>query len=115
MTLRTLAIVGVGLIGGSIALAARARGAAQRVVGVGPNAEALQRAQRQRIIDAWSHDVAEVAAEAQIMVFCTPVDHVIEQVVTAASRCGPEALLTDVGSTKAHIVRGLQERLPCAA
>jgi prephenate dehydrogenase len=115
MTVRTLAIVGVGLMGGSIALAARARGVAQRVVGVGPNPESLERALRRRIVDQWSTDVAEVAADAEVMVFCTPVDQVIEQVVTAAGLCGPEALLMDVGSTKAFIVRGLQKRLPTAA
>jgi prephenate dehydrogenase len=115
MTVRTLAIVGVGLMGGSIALAARARGVAQRVVGVGPSAESLERALHKRIVDQWSTDVAEVAADAEVMVFCTPVDQVIEQVVAAAGRCGPEALLTDVGSTKAFIVRGLQKRLPAAA
>jgi cyclohexadieny/prephenate dehydrogenase len=115
MTVRTLAIVGVGLMGGSIALAARARGVAQRVVGVGPSAASLERALHKRIVDQWSTDVAEVAADAEVMVSCTPVDQVIEQVVAAAGRCGPEALLTDVGSTKAFIVRGLQKRLPAAA
>ena len=112
MTPRTLAIVGVGLIGGSIALAARARGVAQRIVGVGRNPESLERAQQRHIIDAWSTDLGEVAATAQIIVFCTPVDQVIEQVVTAAGRCEPGTLLTDAGSTKAVIVRTLERRLP---
>jgi prephenate dehydrogenase len=112
MTLRTLAIVGVGLIGGSIGLAARARGVAQRIVGVGRNPQTLQRAQQAQIVDDWSTDLGAVAAKAQVMVFCTPVDQIIEQVVTAAGRCEPGTLLTDAGSTKAVIVRTLERRLP---
>jgi len=110
--MRTLAIVGVGLIGGSIALAARARGVVDRIVGVDRDAEALDQARRRCCLDETSADVASAARQAQVMIFCTPVDQVAEQVLAAAPCCPPGTLLMDVGSTKADIVRGLDQGLP---
>src|SRR5262249_41920008 len=46
------------------------------------------------------------------VVFCTPVDHIAEQVLQTAPHCRPGALLTDVGSTKAGIVHAVEGRLP---
>jgi prephenate dehydrogenase len=114
MTFRTLAIVGVGLMGGSIALAARARRVAQHIIGVGPHPESLERARQGGILNEWFAELAPAARQAQAMVFCTPVDHLVEQVVTASTECQPDTLLTDVGSTKAVIVRRLHECLPPA-
>jgi prephenate dehydrogenase len=110
--MRTLAIVGVGLIGGSIALAARARGAADRIVGVDEDLDALDIARRRCSLDDCFEDVAGAARQAQLTIFCTPVDCIVEQTLTAAASCPPGALFTDVGSTKTTIVRALDERLP---
>ena len=110
--MRTLAIVGVGLLGGSIALAARARGVAERIVGVDRDAAALEKARRRCGLDECFTEAAPAVRQADITVFCTPVDEIAEQVVAAASHCGPGSVLTDVGSTKAAIVRGLENRLP---
>jgi len=112
MMLRTLAIVGVGLIGGSIALAARSRRIAKRILGVGPDGDGLDRARQRGVIDDTCADIAAAARQAQAHVVCTPVDHSIEHVLAAAGTAEPGTLLTDVGSTKAVIVRGLEGRLP---
>jgi prephenate dehydrogenase len=112
MRIPTLAIIGVGLLGGSLALAARSRRLAERIVGVGPHAESLSRACQRGLIDESFYDIAPAVGRAQVVVVCTPVDHIIDHVLAAAPACAPGALLTDVGSTKAVIVRGLEGRLP---
>jgi prephenate dehydrogenase len=104
MLFGTLTIVGVGLIGGAIGLAAKKRGLAGRVVGVGRDASKLEHARRLGAIDDVCLSLAEAAASADALVFCTPVDRIAEQVDEAALHCRPETILTDAGSTKASIV-----------
>jgi prephenate dehydrogenase len=112
MRIPTLVILGVGLLGGSLALAARSRRLADRILGVGPHPETLARARQRGLIDEGFSDLTPAAQRAQAIVVCTPVDHIVDQVLAAARACAPGTLLTDVGSTKAFIVRSLQGRLP---
>jgi prephenate dehydrogenase len=111
MKIHTLSVVGVGLLGGSIALAARLRHVAQRIVGVDRNPAVRERALRNGLLDEAPPDLAG-AAGGDVVVFCTPVDCIAEQVLALAPLCRPGVLLTDVGSTKAHIVAALEGRLP---
>jgi prephenate dehydrogenase len=112
MRISTLAIVGVGLIGGSIALAARRHGVAARILGTDRDASALEQALREGMLDeAFSHP-SQTVIDADLVVFCTPVDTIAAQVVEAAAHCRPGTLLTDAGSTKAAIVRDTAGRLP---
>src|SRR5262245_25852033 len=106
MKINTLTIVGVGLLGGSLGLAVRRRGLARRVVGVGHHPETLERARLRGAIDAGTADLGAAVVEAGLVVFCTPVDLIVEQAVAAARYCPAGAVFTDVGSTKAAIVRG---------
>jgi cyclohexadieny/prephenate dehydrogenase len=110
----TVAIVGVGLLGGSIGLAVRERHLARRVIGVGrPNSEPkLRDAVVLGAIDEASTDVAAGVAAANLVIVCTPVDTVAEQVLHIAKSCQPSTLITDVGSTKASIVRAIEGQLP---
>lgn len=108
----TLTIVGVGLIGGSLGLAARQLRLARRVIGVGRQQKSLEAALRLGTIDEATIDMAAGLREAELVVFCTPVDLIVEQIRTAAQHCRPGTLLTDAGSTKTAIVRGLEGRLP---
>lgn len=112
MRIRTLTIVGVGLIGGSIGLAARRRGLAECVLGVGRQVSSLHRARELGAIDDVSTDLAAAVHRADVAVFCTPVDLIAPQVVEAGAGCGPGTLLTDAGSTKAAIVKAVEGRLP---
>jgi prephenate dehydrogenase len=111
MRVSTLGIVGVGLLGGSIALAARRRGVAGRIVGVEDNVNARDHALGRTIIDA-ATDLPGAAAEADLLLFCTPVDRIAVQILAAAPACRPGCLLTDVGSTKSAIVRNVEGHLP---
>jgi prephenate dehydrogenase len=110
--MHTLTIVGVGLIGGSVGLAVRRRGLAQRIVGVGRQRASLDEARALGAIDEGSLDLRAAVKGAQLAVFCTPVDHIAEQVLAAAPACAPGTLLTDAGSTKADIIQRIDGRLP---
>ncbi|MCI0458347.1 MAG: prephenate dehydrogenase/arogenate dehydrogenase family protein [Gemmataceae bacterium] len=112
MRIDTLTIVGVGLIGGSIGLAARRRGVAQHVIGVGRNRDNLERARQLGAIDEWSLDLLAAARRSDFLVCCTPVDQIAAQALAAANVCPAGAVLTDAGSTKAALVREVEAALP---
>jgi prephenate dehydrogenase len=112
MKIKTLTIVGVGLIGGSIGLAARQRGLAAQVLGVGRQQGSLDRARAVGAIDEGSVDLVAAVRRADLAVFCTPVDRIAEQVLAAAPACAAGTLLTDAGSTKGAIVASIEDRLP---
>src|SRR5205807_4821053 len=80
------------------------------IVGVDHPA-ARDQALRLALIDE-ATDLAAAAAAADLIVFCTPVDCLAAQVLAAAPACRPGCLLTDVGSTKAEIVRTADAHLP---
>src|SRR5437870_636638 len=110
MRISTLAIIGVGLIGGSIGLAARRRGVVGRVIGVEVQPDALDCAKDRGAIDVGSADL-QAARDGGLVVFCTPVDCLAGQVLALAPLCRPGTLLTDAGSTKAGIVAALDGKL----
>ncbi len=56
-------------------------------------------------------DLAEGVADAELVVVCTPVGDIVDHVCQVAEHCPPSAIITDVGSTKANIVRQLADRL----
>ena len=112
MRIKILTIVGVGLIGGSLGLAARRRGVAQQVIGYGRQQASLDRALKVGAINKGVLDLREAVRPAELVVFCTPVEQIAEQVSIAAGVCTPGTILTDVGSTKAAIVHCLEGQLP---
>lgn len=105
----TVAIIGVGLIGGSIGLALRSRGLADQIVGIGRRPGRLARARRLGAVTTTSTRIARGVAEAELVVVCTPVERIVEHVQEAAGACPDGAVLTDVGSTKERIVAELEE------
>lgn len=112
MQLDTVAIVGVGLIGGSIGLALRRRGLARQVIGIGHRAESLRVALHRGAVTRTTLDLAEGVADAEWVVVCTPVAHIAGDVRAAAEHCRPGAIITDAGSTKAQIVEQVGSPLP---
>jgi prephenate dehydrogenase len=107
----TVAVVGVGLIGGSIGLAARNRGLARNVVGVGRTERRLRIAKQRGAVTRFTTDLESGVADAQLIVVCTPVAHIVEHVRRVSLACPAEALITDAGSTKGEICRALQSSL----
>jgi prephenate dehydrogenase len=107
-----IAIIGVGLIGGSIGMAAKARGLAKKVIGIGRDPKKLHRAQELAAIDIWTTDLMAGAADADIIFICTPVLAVVPMVKAISLVAKEGAIITDVGSTKAEITRGAEEAVP---
>jgi prephenate dehydrogenase len=108
----TVAIVGVGLIGGSIGLALRERKLAGKIVGIGRRQESLKKAIAAKAVHRTTQDLAEGVRDAEIVVVCTPIESIAQHVYEAAGACPEGALLTDAGSTKASIARRLERVLP---
>ena len=106
--LGTVAVIGVGLIGGSIGMALRARGLADRVVGIGRSATSLGEALRVGAIDDATTDLERGVVGADVVVVCTPVTEVAAGVVRAAAAGSPGILITDAGSTKRTIVEAVE-------
>jgi prephenate dehydrogenase len=107
----TVAIVGVGLIGGSIGLALRRRKLASEVVGIGRSAGSLRVAKQMGAVDKTTTDLARGVGKAELVIICTPVKHIAAHVREAARACPEGSLITDAGSTKAEIVRELDSSL----
>ena len=103
--IQRLAIVGVGLLGGSVAKAVRARGAAREIVGVGRDLDRLRPAMADGVVDGITTDLAEGVAGADLVILGATVlanDALLPKVWAAV----PDgACITDVGSTKRSIVR----------
>src|SRR6266481_3748558 len=96
-----VAIVGVGLIGGSIGMALRERRLAGEVVGIGRNKANLLKARQLGAVDTFTTELAEGVANADLTIVCTPVDTIAEFVQQVSAACRKDALVTDAGSTKA--------------
>jgi prephenate dehydrogenase len=103
-----IAVLGVGLIGGSIGLAARRRLDAE-VVGHGRSPERLQRAVELGAIDRAAGSLAEACVDADLVFCCAPVAALSDQAREALDAAGPETVVTDVGSTKGELVAALGE------
>jgi len=101
----TLAIYGVGLLGGSVGLAAKARRIARRVIGIGRSTERLAEAVKRGAIDETTTQLEKGCAEADWVVLASTVSHIVELLPQVAEVCKSSAIVTDVGSTKATIVQ----------
>jgi prephenate dehydrogenase len=103
-----VAVLGVGLIGGSIGLAARQRLGAE-VVGYGRTPATIARAVEIGALDRGAASIAE-ACEGVDLVFCAgPVAALPAQAGEALAACGPDTVVSDVGSTKGELVAALGE------
>jgi prephenate dehydrogenase len=104
-----IAVLGVGLIGGSIGLAARDRIDAVEVVGCGRDPGRLGRARELGAIDVAAATTAEALAGADACFCCGPVGALPGQVADALAVAGEDCVVTDVGSTKGGIAAGVED------
>lgn len=109
--LKSVAVIGVGLIGGSLALAARRAGAAGSVVGFDRDREVLERALSLGVIDTAADSVSRAAAGAELVVLAVPVRSAGSVLHDVGLALGPGTVVTDVGSTKEEVVRIAREEL----
>jgi len=108
---RTVAIWGVGLIGGSIGMALREAGLAGEVVGIKASPEAVALG----AIDRAVSDPAEALDSADLIILAMPVGAMIDLAPTWAPQIRPGTIVTDVGSTKAQVVAAWERHLPPGA
>jgi len=106
------AIIGLGLMGGSLALALRRSGWANRITGVARRPETLAAARAAGAIDRGAADLASAPLdEADVIVLATPVRTLLRQLPEVGRLARPGAVILDLGSTKAAICAEM-ERLP---
>ena len=110
---RRLCLIGVGLIGGSIARVARERGdIAGTVVAHSRRPETLARVRELGFADVVEADPARAVAEADAVILCVPVGAYAGVMASIAPHLMPGAVLSDVGSTKGSVIRDLAPLLP---
>ncbi len=104
MIVKRLVILGVGLIGGSLALAVRKTGVCQQVVGWGRSPGTLQRALDLQVVDAIEPNLAAAVRGADMVVVAIPPGAMQGMFQELAKYLAPDAIVTDVGSTKGSVV-----------
>jgi prephenate dehydrogenase len=102
---KKIVIFGVGLIGGSFAMALRKAGAVDSVVGFGRSAQPLANSLHLGIIDRIGKDVAAELKDADLVLLATPVGQMAELMTRIAPHLGTKTIVTDCGSTKSDVVR----------
>jgi prephenate dehydrogenase len=111
MLFQRVAVIGVGLIGGSLALALKQAKVCAHVAGVGRDPANLKRALERGVIDSMGSDVASVAEDADLVVVTTPVAQFPKIFSQIAKKLKPGALITDGGSTKRDVVEAARKAL----
>jgi len=104
MIIRRLAVIGVGLIGGSLARGLRAAGAVEEVVGCGRSRANLEQAVELGVIDRFSHDAGEAAAGADVVFLSLPLGAMRTTLEKLKGRLETTAVVTDGGSVKGSVV-----------
>jgi len=109
-----ITIVGIGIMGASLALALKARGYTGRITGVSRSEATRDAALARGIVDAATTEFADGVRDAELVVLATPARLLIEQIAACGEHCADGATITDMGSTKSAIVAAmdaLPERL----
>ena len=109
MTFKKVAVVGLGLIGGSLAAALRKSGEVGEVFGVEKDAESLRFALEGGVADSGSSEIGSGISGSEIVVIATYVDTVAQVAREVSGFVSPDTVVCDTGSVKAPIVREMQK------
>lgn len=104
MLIKKLAIIGVGLIGGSLARALRAQGEVDEVVGCGRGKANLEKALELGVIDSYTHDVAEAVQGADMIFLAVPLGAMRDTFAAMQGQLMEGVTITDGGSSKGSVV-----------
>ncbi len=102
--IRKLAVIGVGLIGGSLARALRKAGAVEQIIGCGRGRENLEKAVELGVIDSYSHDIGEAVRGADMIFLAVPLGAMKEAFAAMKGKLAEDAVITDGGSCKGSVV-----------
>lgn len=106
-----VAIVGPGLIGGSMGIALRRRGVAEKVVGIGRRESSLQEAHEVGAVDKTTLDLETGVDDADLVVLATPIRAISKLMPSLANAMASGAVLTEVASTKRSVIGTIQQGL----
>jgi len=109
---RKLALIGIGLIGSSIALAARRQGLVEVIAIATRQQGTLDEARELGLGDIYTLDAAEAVRGADLVILCTPVGAYESVIKAIAPALQPGAIVSDVGSVKGHVVKALAPHIP---
>jgi prephenate dehydrogenase len=107
-----MTVIGVGLLGASLAKACKDRGLVGEITGYGRNRENLKKAKSLKIIDNCPDDLGSAVSDADLIVLCTPVSTIIPLIQSLISQVRPGTLITDVGSVKDSVVHSADKLVP---
>ncbi len=102
--IKRLAVIGVGLIGGSLARALRKAQAVESIIGCGRSKENLEKAQQLGVIDEYTHDIAVAVNEADMVFLAIPLGAMKAAFSAMQGHLAADAVITDGGSSKASVV-----------
>ncbi|MBA0922493.1 MAG: prephenate dehydrogenase/arogenate dehydrogenase family protein [Nitrosospira sp.] len=102
--LNKLVIIGVGLIGGSFALALRRASLVEHIVGIGRSRENLLRAKELGVIDEIANDLQEALKDADLVLLAVPVGQIGKTIAQISLYLESKTIVTDVGSTKQDVI-----------
>lgn len=105
-------IVGLGLMGGSLAGDLKRRGACREVWGVARRGETIEEAMRRGFIDVGTCDLAQGVEQAGLIVLATPVRTILDMIPQVGALATSGCLLMDLGSTKARVVEAMKALPP---
>jgi prephenate dehydrogenase len=111
MTQQKLCIIGVGLIGGSLARAARNEGAFQEIIGCSRNVEHLQYAVKLGVIDRFETDISKAVEDCDMIVLAVPLGAMRPVFEQLANAIPSKAIITDVGSAKKCVIEDARNAL----
>lgn len=106
-----LCVIGVGLIGGSLAIALRNAGYCAEVIGAGRNAERLQVAKDLGVVDSFSTDLAEAVGDADMIFIAVPMGAMAAIFQQIDNHLKPGAVITDGGSAKSSVMKDAKQHL----
>ena len=114
MTITRVAIIGLGLLGGSIGLAVKARGLAIATTGWDRDPSVRQRAAERGLVETVCECAEDAVAAADLVILCVPVGAMGDAAHAIAPGLNPDAIISDVGSSKAAVAEALAAALPGA-
>ena len=112
MNFPKITLIGVGMLGGSVGLAARQRGVAGHVAGLVRRAESVGECLAAGAVDTATQDLAEALDGSALVILCTPVGDMADMAARLKPHLAADAVVTDVGSVKASVVRVVEGVLP---
>jgi prephenate dehydrogenase len=109
---KKMTVIGVGLLGASLAKACKEKSLVEEITGFGRNRDNLEKARILKVIDHCATDLSEAVNDADLIVLCTPVSTIVPLIKSMLPTLRPGTLITDVGSVKAPVVKDTDKLVP---